>query len=122
MLVISKTATLRRMQNFALKHAKEAKKVVRQIAHDTGDMERAITAGKAVEVNGNVEVEVFVNTAGLGDRRSVKYKGRKVNKLYPIYVHKGTKYMKSRPFFTIAFENIKDKFKDVRPEIKVEDN
>lgn len=101
--------------NIANETAKVAQKYIRQYAKDTGDLERSITVGKAKRSQGKISVEVFADTTKLYSKR----KAKKPNRLYPVYVHEGTRKMRARPFFTIATKFTRSKFQNITPTLKV---
>ena len=83
------------MDKFAIKLRDLSKKYVRLKTKGTGDLESAITKTKAKMVNGNIEVEVFVDKTQLYTKRRTKPEYQ--DKKYPIYVAKGTKPHTIRP-------------------------
>jgi hypothetical protein len=127
MLKYNERDMINKMSIFAQRHARESKKVVRAIAFDTGDLERSITFTKAKKEGNIITVTVFCDRMALGNKRATKYKYKrgdrkgesyKVNRLYPIFVHEGTRKMKARPFFTIAYLKLRERLK-FYPDIEV---
>lgn len=98
---------------------KEAQKYIKSNAYDTGDMDRAVTVTEVTEQDGVFECTVFVDQNALYNKR-IKYKSSTTR--YPVYVHQGTSKMPARPYFDIAYEQVKKEFKDIMPTIKVEND
>jgi HK97 gp10 family phage protein len=98
---------------------KEAQKYIKSNAYDTGDMDRAVTVTEVTEQDGVFECTVYVDKNALYNKR-IKYKSS--TKIYPVYVHQGTSKMPARPYFDIAYEQVKKEFKDITPTIKVEND
>jgi len=105
----------KRFNQIILETEKKAKIIIHNIARDTGDMEFAVTHTLAKREGNNLVGEIFVDPGKLYNRRKpYQYKrgGRKGSYAkpqtkYPIYVHRGTPKMSARPYFRLAWEEIK---------------
>jgi hypothetical protein len=105
----------RKFDKLIIETSNEAKRVIGDIAYDTGDMKNAVTVKLSTVESGMLVGEIFVDPTKLyNKRRPYQYKrgarkGSFANpqRNYPVYVHKGTVKMSARPYFIIAWNNIK---------------
>ena len=106
----------RKFDKLIIETSNEAKRVIQEIAYDTGDMKNAVTVKLSRVESGVLTGEVFVDPTKLYNKRKpYQYKRgvrkgsyAKPEKKYPIYVAKGTDKMKARPYFRLAWNNIKN--------------
>jgi len=109
----------------ALKYQDNTKQyIINNDIWETKDMWNAVRADSKVKMSGSLmSVLIGVQSALLGKQRDGNNypKLTPKSRLYPTYVHNGTKYMKARPFFDKTYEKNKDVYdKIIRDAIDVQ--